>query len=169
MTLTTLGAASVCQRCAESGPTCCEPEPGLPLAALTPGDVARIAAATGLPPTAFTESRQVDATERAFLQKDDRLLARLVQDGNLVSLAKRGRACVFHEAGRGCSLAYEVRPLLCRRFPIVRQGRFLNVRPGGRCLAVEEARDMSQLLQSLGLSEAELERLEQKVRADTQS
>lgn len=166
VSLPILGAAHVCARCASQGSTCCEPEPGLPLAALTPGDLTRIEAATGLSRHAFTETRKVDAAERAFLQKDDPLLGRLVVGAQLVSLAKRGRACVFHREETGCSLGWDVRPLLCRRFPVVRQGRYLNVRPGGRCLAVEESADLPMLLDKLGLTETHVERIEQSVLAD---
>ncbi len=111
-------------------------------------------------------TRPIDAIEAAALVRQDPVLRGLVRDGALVSLAKRGKACVFHQAGRGCSLDYDVRPVLCRRFPIVRRGRFLTVQPGGECLAVAEARDMPELLVSLGTTEEELSALDRLVRAD---
>jgi Fe-S-cluster containining protein len=162
-----LGTASVCARCAARGPTCCEPEDGVALAPLTPGDVERIAAATHKKPSEFSTLRELDEDERRALEADDPVLRGLIPPGApLRSLAKRGRACVFHEAGRGCSLAYEVRPLLCRRFPIVRMGRRFRVSPGGDCLAVEEARDLPDLLRLLGTREDEYARIDREIRAD---
>lgn len=161
------GAASVCARCAARGPTCCEPEEGVALAPLTPGDVARISAATGLAPETFAVARTLDPEERAALEEDDPVLRGLAaRDGTVRSLAKRGRACVFHEAGRGCSLAYDVRPLLCRRFPIVRLGRRFRVSPGGDCLAAEEARDLPDLLRLLGTTEDAYAAIDRRIRAD---
>jgi Fe-S-cluster containining protein len=136
---------------------------------LTPGDVRRIAAATGLAPTAFTTSRRIDAVEAEALLEQDPVLKGLAQGGSLVSLAKAGRACVFHVSGRGCSLDYAVRPVLCRRYPIVRRGRYLTVQPGGDCLGVEESRDMPELLNAMGLTIDELERLDREIRGDLKS
>ncbi len=159
-----LGAASVCHRCASRGPTCCQPG-DVPLAALTPGDVRRIAKATGLAAESFSVLRHLDAGEREALKLEDPVLAKLADgSGNLRSLAKRGGVCVFHSGG--CTLAYGARPLLCRRFPLVRWHGKLLVRPGGDCLAVEEAADLPSLLESLGLTAEELARIDRRVQAD---
>ena len=167
MRLKTLGEAPVCARCSARGPTCCEPEEGVALAPLTPGDRRRISHATGLAPTDFTTARRLDDEERAALASEDPVLRDLVgDDGVLVSLAKKGRACTFHVSGRGCSLAYDVRPLLCRRFPVVRDRGRLTVRPGGDCLALEEAVDMPSLLVALGLTTEELARIDRRLRED---
>ena len=165
--LPVVGAAPVCVRCAARGPTCCEPTDGVALAPLTPGDVVRIQRATGLTPKDFTTERPVDDEERAALEEQDPILRGLVHDGRLVSLAKSARgACVFHERDRGCTLSYEMRPLLCRRYPIVRRGAQLSVSPGGACLAIDEAANMPELLQSLGLSLDALSAIDQQIQRD---
>lgn len=165
--LPVIGAAPVCSRCAARGPTCCEPTDGVALAPLTLGDIDRIQSATGLSPHEFTTERPIDDEERAALEEQDPVLRGLVRDGQLVSLAKSERgACVFHARDRGCTLSYETRPLLCRRYPIVRRGSELSVSPGGACLAIEEAADMPALLISLGLSTDVLVEIDRQIRID---
>ena len=165
-TLKILGAAPVCVRCAARGETCCQPPEGVPLAPLTPGDVQRIGGATGLETEAFSSVRAVDPEEEAALVDQDPVLRGIVRNGKLRSLAKTPDGCVFYRHDRGCSLSYEVRPLLCRRFPLVRRGRGLSVRPGGACLAVEEAAGTPALMGSLGLTVAELARIDGQIRRD---
>jgi Fe-S-cluster containining protein len=139
----------------------------MPLALLTPGDLARISDETGLPPERFSVTRTMESGERAGLEDEDPVLRGLVNaDGWVRSLAKRQGACVFHSRPAGCSLRYDVRPLLCRRFPLVQLGGRLHVRPGGDCLAVEEATDLPQLLASLGTSARELARVDAQIRRD---
>jgi Fe-S-cluster containining protein len=165
--LPVLGEAAVCQRCSERGRTCCEPVDGVALAPLTPGDTRRIADATGLDTETFSTSRRLDREEIEALEAEDPVLRGLVgSDGLIRSLARTGEACVFWRRGKGCSLSYEVRPLLCRRFPIVRRGSALSVRPGGDCLAIEEAADMPSLLITLGITEGELSRIDRQIRTD---
>jgi Fe-S-cluster containining protein len=166
MSLALLGQAHVCKRCAARGPTCCEPEEGVALAPLTPGDIRRISRATQRNPSDFVTERLIDADEAAAWTGEDPVLRGLVSDDGLLrSLAKQGNACVFHSAS-GCTLGYDVRPLLCRRFPVVRDRGALRVNPGGNCLALEEANNMPSLLQLLGLTEESLKQIDRQIRAD---
>jgi len=167
MKMPLLGAAPACARCAERGPTCCEPTEGVALAPLTPGDLDRIERATDRPRATFTVERAIDPDEQAALEAGDPVLRGLVRDGRLISLATGDRgACVFHARDQGCTLAFDVRPLLCRRYPIVRRGSQLSVRPGGSCLAVEEARNMPELLGLLGLTVDDLAQIDRQIRRD---
>jgi len=109
----------------------------------------------------------MEEEERLALEDNDPVLTGLVESGGeLVSLAKKGRACFFHESGRGCTLPYDVRPLLCRRFPIVRDGTRYRVVTGGDCQAAEEAKDLPDLLRLLGVSFDELARIDAQIRSD---
>lgn len=166
MRLSVVGAAHVCARCASQGPTCCEPEEGVALAPLTPGDIERIRAATGLAARAFVRTRTISEDERSALESQDPVLKGLVHGGRLRSLRKEGRACVFHDRAHGCSLAWDVRPLLCRRFPFLRVRGRIHVQPGGECLACDEAPDLEGLLSLLGMDEAGLRALDRALRRD---
>jgi Fe-S-cluster containining protein len=139
----------------------------MPLALLTPGDLTRISAETGLAADLFSVTRTMDREERAGLEVEDPMLRGLVgEDGRASSLAKRGGACVCHSRREGCSLPYEARPVLCRRFPLVRVDGRLHVRPGGDCLAVEEAPTLPALLVSLRTSVREMNRVDAQIRRD---
>jgi hypothetical protein len=137
------------------------------LAPLTKGDIDRIMRATGLDRSVFTSERLLDEEEARALERQDPALKGLVgADRRLVSLAKSGAACVFHSRAQGCRLDFESRPLLCRRFPIVRHRQRLWVNPGGACLALEEAADMPALMALLGIDEAGLAAIDRQIRAD---
>jgi Fe-S-cluster containining protein len=167
MSLPIVGQAHVCQRCAQFGPTCCQPENGVALAPLTPGDIERITRATGLNASVFTTARTLDVEELEALEEQEPVLKGLVgPDRRLVSLTVVNGACALFSNHSGCTLRYESRPLLCRRYPIVRNRRWLSVSPGGRCLAVEEASDMPSLLGLLGMTEDGLVEIDRQLRAD---
>lgn len=154
---------SVCRRCGENGTACCTSPFGVALAPLLPGEVDRLARRTGLAAQAFTDVRAIDEVEQQALWADDPVLDGLGADGQLVSLKVVDGACVFL-AENGCTLGDE-RPLLCRRFPFVRTApRRIEVRPGGDCLACEEADDLPGLLVALGTDRARLRRLDQAIR-----
>lgn len=160
----TVGQAHVCARCAARGRTCCEPDDGVSLAPLGPADVLRIIGATGLAVEAFAREVALDRIDRAALRLEDPAAAAMLKGApGRTLLAVDGR-CVFHDRASGCRLAYDVRPLHCRRFPFVRQGRFHVVRPGGACLAVEESKDLPDLVERLGTSLPELDRIDAEMR-----
>jgi Fe-S-cluster containining protein len=154
----------VCARCAERGTACCVNSEGVSGPPVTPGDIARIAAKSGLSEAEFLVSREVDPVEQEAWEADDPATRGLVRNGSVRSLARIGSRCVFLEA-RGCSLG-EARPLLCQRFPLVRKGSRVEVKPGGACLAVEEARGLSELLVLLGTSKKRLRALDGQLKRE---
>jgi len=162
------GAAHVCVRCAARGPTCCEPGEGIDLAPLGADDVLRISKATGRAPDDFSELRPVDTIDRIALRLEDPAAAAMLRGTTPRILKKADGACTFLNRHTGCELAYEIRPLHCRRFPFVRKGRFLVIRPGGECLAVEEAADLPSLAELLGTSIDELDRIDDAMRGKGQ-
>ncbi len=147
-------APQVCARCAALGKACCVSAEGVAGPPVTPGDIARIEAASGRRARDFTVSREVDAIEQQAWEEEDPAARGLVREGRVLSLARDGDACVF--LGRaGCTLG-ESRPLLCRRFPFVRRAGRLEVKPGGDCLAVSESAGLPSLLVALNTSRREL-------------
>ncbi len=131
---------------------------------LTPGDIARIVARSGMEASAFVVAREVDAIEQQAWEEDDPAARGLVRAGTARSLARRGEACIFL-GERGCALG-DARPLLCQRFPLVRLGARLEVKPGGVCLAVEEAQDLPSLLVLLGTSRRRLREIDRQLRRE---
>lgn len=154
----------VCARCAARGTACCVSAEGLSGPPLTPGDVARIAAQSGLAAERFVVEREVDEVEEAAWREEDPALAGIVRAGRVRSLGRAGDACLFLAAA-GCTLG-ESRPLACQRFPLVRLGGRLTPKPGGACLAVEEAAGLPQLLVLLGTSRSRLRAIERQLRAE---
>jgi Fe-S-cluster containining protein len=157
----------VCVRCAARGTSCCVSVEGVSGPPVTPGDLARISALTGLAPDQFLTARAVDSIEQAAWEEDDPATRGLVQNGRVRSLLRRGSACFFL-GEQGCKLG-EARPLLCHRFPFVRHGSRIEVKPGGTCLAVEEGKDLSGLLISLGTSRKRLAEVDYMLRRELNS
>jgi len=151
-----VSSPAVCVRCAARGTSCCVSVEGIDGPPLTPGDEVRIAAASGLAPARFVSEREVDAVEEEAWAEEDPGLRGIVRGGGVRSIARQadGATCLFL-AERGCALG-EARPLACRRFPLVPVGARLEVRPAGRCLAVEEAGGLGELLALLGTSRRQL-------------
>jgi Fe-S-cluster containining protein len=154
----------VCARCAARGTACCTSAEGLAGPPLTPGDVERIAARSGLAPAQFVVEREVDAVEEQAWSEEDPALAGIVRAGRVRSLGRRGADCLFLGRG-GCTLG-DGRPLACHRFPLVRVGRRLTPKPGGQCLAVEEAGGLDELLVLLGTSRRRLAAVERQLRRE---
>jgi Fe-S-cluster containining protein len=152
----------VCVRCASRGTSCCVSLDGVSGPPVTPGDIARISALTGLAPDQFLTAREVDSIEQAAWEEDDPATRGLVQNGKVSSLVRRRSACFFL-GEEGCRLGV-ARPLLCHRFPFVRHGSRIEVKPGGTCLAVEEGKDLGDLLISLGTSKKRLAQIDQQLR-----
>jgi Fe-S-cluster containining protein len=153
-------------RCAARGTSCCTSKEGVEGPPLTPADEARIAARTGLAAAAFSSVRAVDEIEQAAWREEDPSLAGVARGGAVRSLRRGddGATCLFLESA-GCALGAD-RPLACQRFPFVQRGRQLLVRPGGECLAAEEAEDLDGLLVLLGTSREEQRRLDRRLRAE---
>lgn len=160
-----MSGPSVCARCAARGTGCCTSEPGIFGPPLTPGDESRIEAATGLPRARFVHERALDPEEQRAWEEDVPAVRGLARDGRIRSLARpEGRCLLLGE--RGCTLPVRARPLLCRTFPFVIEGRVLRVQPAGECLAVEETDGAPGLARALGTSMGELVRLDRKVRRE---
>ncbi len=105
--------ASLCSRCAQRGKTCCQ----ICEIYVTPGDVQRIGAFVGH--FAFFEFRE-PADPRYLDQDDDPEWARCVfrPDGSRRVLRRSSTGdCVFL-GPMGCRLPWEVRPLVCRLYPV---------------------------------------------------
>lgn len=170
----------VCARCPRvHRRSCCEVEEGSgqALATLTRADVERITAATGRPPRAFVGEEWLTAEEALQYERARPVFEGYYRRGPLRwTLQLRGGACVFHQAGRGCSLALDTRPLACRLYPFEPQpdGNFtlladrvgheefppaavvVVAEPEVRCLAVEESESMEALMRAFSVT---LERL----------
>ena len=158
----TTPSSGVCVRCAGRGTSCCTSKEGVEGPPLTPADEARIAARTGLTAAQFVSVRAVDEVEQEAWREDDPSLAGVARGGVVRSLRRGpdGATCLFLEGG--CTLG-DVRPLACQRFPFALRGRQLLVRPGGECLAAEEAADLGALLVLLGTSREEQRRLDRQL------
>ncbi|MBC7077089.1 MAG: YkgJ family cysteine cluster protein [Synergistales bacterium] len=138
---------SLCARCARLGKTCCQTCEIY----VTPGDVARIEAFTGQ--TGFYEFRVPD--DPVYLdQDDDPEWAACVfrPDGSRRVLKRKADGdCVFL-GPRGCQLPLEVRPLVCRLYPINYTARGLEPELAKGCpvqllppgMGLLEALDMSR-------------------------
>jgi Fe-S-cluster containining protein len=162
----TTPSSGVCVRCAGRGTSCCTSAEGVEGPPLTPADEARIAARTGLAGARFVSVRAVDEVEQEAWREEDPALSGVAREGKVRSLrrAEGGASCLFL-GPTGCALGDD-RPLACRRFPFVQRGRQLLVRPGGECLAAEEAEDLGSLLVLLGSSREEQRRLDRQLRAE---
>jgi hypothetical protein len=156
-----------CARCPKVlGRSCCEPGPQDRLTSLTHSDVARIAAHTGRGARSFTEEEWLTEAE-AFDYETRRpiFVGYFRASTRRLTLARRDGACALHQAGVGCTLPEDVRPLACRLYPFEpwpdgtlalvpeRHGDLDRARAeGGGCLAVEEAEDLDGLLAAFGLT-----------------
>lgn len=161
-----MASEPVCARCPRVlGRTCCEPREGDALATLTAGDIQRIEAETGRSRRFFLEEEWL-SHEETFLYERVRPLFRgyFARHPARLTLKRSSRgACVFHAAGRGCTLSSEARPLACRLYPfeVLLDGTWgLAVGQGEEsgCLAVDESGSLEELQRHFGIEQAQLER-----------
>ncbi len=157
-------SSSVCARCAAQGTSCCVSVEGVSGPPLTPADIERISTATGRAATEFVVEREVDLIEHLAWEQDDPATRGLVREGRVRSLARRGDECIFLSAN-GCELG-SARPLLCQRFPFMRVNGVIDVKPGGFCLAVDEAADLPQLLTMLGTGRKQLQAIDEQLQRE---
>lgn len=162
-----------CVRCPKAlGASCCEVKDGEQLATLTLADVARISAATGRAPDAFSEVEWLSEEEAADYEARRPLYAGYFRhQPRRLTLRRRDGACVFLDRARGCTLSADVRPTSCRLYPFelwpggqwsLQVDRFGSLEaaragPGSACLAVEEATEMEHVLAAFGLTREEVE------------
>ena len=156
-----VSSPSACARCpAAQGRSCCEVEGDERLASLTRGDIARIQNATGLAASRFVDG-EILSPERALEYERLRPANRgAVRNGVRAHLLAREGACVLHRPGLGCSLDPEVRPLLCRLYPLeVDELGRLRAEPHGPCHAVDLGSETRALLADLATDETTVRRL----------
>lgn len=147
----------LCVRCARHMKTCCQTSQVY----VTPGDVERIAARTGV--ESFHEYQPPD--DPIYLQHDDdpawmRYVYR--PDGTRRILKRRPNGdCVFLGAN-GCSLPGDVRPLLCRIYPydFNEQGIYPTLARG---CPLELLPDGQTLLEALDMRRDDAERLHRQL------
>ncbi|MCD7897926.1 MAG: YkgJ family cysteine cluster protein [Planctomycetaceae bacterium] len=102
---------SLCRRCARTGPTCCQRTQVY----VTGGDIARIAAATGL--IDFHETvPPADPSGGGTLHLDAAWAGTFSEAGSTV-LAHAGNGDCVVLVPDGCRLPLAVRPLVCRLYP----------------------------------------------------
>jgi uncharacterized protein len=169
---------SVCARCPRVlGASCCEVAGDEGLATLTWVDVRRISAWLRRPAARFLEVEWLEEGEARDYEARRLLYRGYFRAGprrlTLKRVAGPERShCVFLRPGQGCSLPADVRPTACRLYPFEQlpDGRWsLQVgRYGGpeaargatdACLAVEESKDMGDLLRLFGVTREDVENL----------
>jgi Fe-S-cluster containining protein len=148
---------SVCARCADIGPTCCQISPGqeescFPVSAI---ERARISDHLALCRGGFVEEKN----SRAFVTTLHRLFPRerrvvdalFPMTGTHLRLSTDAAGRCQFLGGAGCVLPNEVRPYYCKLFPFwVVSGRLSVFSPGG-CLASREGRTVPGMLAGLGV------------------
>lgn len=155
--------ASVCARCAQSGPTCCHSPDGVPLAPLTLSDISRISVHTGFKAAEFMVTREVDDEEReAWLDEEPSADAWICSEDGFRSLKIVDGRCFFLGSA-GCTLPREVRPIECLRFPFAKRHGQVEADPVGHCLACDESKDIEELMLALQVDRAELASLEERL------
>jgi Fe-S-cluster containining protein len=144
-------AESLCARCARLGKTCCQTCEIY----VTPGDVARIEAFTGQ--TGFYEFRVPD--NPVYLDQDDdpEWVACVFRPDSSRRVLKRKADgdCVFL-GPKGCQLPLEVRPLVCRLYPINYTARGLEPELAKGC-PVQLLPPGVGLLEALNMNRAQAE------------
>ncbi len=151
------------------------------LATLTCADLLRIRTQTHLPEAAFCEEDWLTEDEALRAERERPLYAGYFKRAPLrLTLRREEGACVFHQAGRGCRLPRQARPVACLLYPFelwpggqwsVQMGRFGSLEearrhPGQACLAVEEADGMDALLAAFGVTREGIESLGARLREE---
>jgi Fe-S-cluster containining protein len=165
-----MGARAICAQCAlAKGAVCCEVAPGEKLATLTFADMARIEAATGLLRAHFVEREDLDPAVRLAYETARPLYRGMFVGGVRHGLRARKGACVFLEGGAGCRLPPDALPMACRLYPFDFDlaGR-LTLIDAPHCLALEQARDLKELLRMMGASRRSLEKLRKQARTEVE-
>ncbi len=163
------GDPHVCKRCTDRGPTCCRLEPGeeevcFPLSEMERDRILECAKDKG----AFVQQHNtkpfVDNVKRLFPKDKQRIEQLFPEHGFHLRLATRtDGSCVFL-GSEGCTLPREARPHYCLIFPVWIIGERLRLFTPSGCLAVEESRDVAELLECLGMNEPEVRLLHGRIR-----
>lgn len=163
------GDPNVCKRCTDRGPTCCRLEPGeeevcFPLSEMERHRILECAHDKG----AFVQERNsrpfIDNVIRLFPKDREHIEQLFPGHGFHMRLATRiDGSCVFL-GPEGCALPREARPHYCLIFPVWIMNKRLRLFTPPGCLAVEEGRNVSKLLEILGMHEAEVRLLHGRIR-----
>jgi Fe-S-cluster containining protein len=141
-----------CARCAQAGKTCCQQTEIY----VTMNDVKRIAVSTSR--IDFFEYRP--PADPAYLAGDNdpqwqQHVFRL--DGTRrVLMQQPSGDCIFL-TGRGCQLSLEVRPLVCRLYPLTYTDRGIEPEPDERCPAQRFCQGQT-IVEAFGFSVQEVQR-----------
>lgn len=145
----------ICASCHGLGRGCClAPRGPEHMFGLTRGEIAAMAAASGLKPAEFCVADRVEPEFLEFLAAINPVFPRTMPGGRrLRLLLTDSGACCFlgHE---GCRLPVTARPLYCRLYPFALNphGR-LMVLMSQECLAQEGARSWREVLKRLNMTE----------------
>ena len=151
----TASAMPICARCHGLGRGCCVAPAGPDhMFGLTRGEIAAMAAASGLTPAEFCLADRVAPEFLAFLESLNPVFVQTMPGGRRLRLrlSETGACCFLGDAG--CRLPVEARPLYCRLYPFALNphGR-LMVLMSGSCLAQEGARSWREVMKRLEVSE----------------
>lgn len=154
------------------------------LATLTDTDITRIEETTGVARARFVEEEWLTAEDADAYERDRPLYTGYFRSGPRRLTLKRARgACVFHQAGSGCSLGADVRPTACLLYPfqlwpggewgaaLAAHGSIEEARQrrGQACLALEESVGIEQALAAFDTTPAQLEALGARLREEVRA
>ena len=146
----------ICARCHARGQGCClAPDGPAHMFGLTAGEIAAIAAASGLPPQEFVAADRATPDFLEFLAALNPVFPRTMPGGRRLRLRLTpANACVLL-GPEGCRLPVAARPLYCRIYPfsLNPHGR-LMVLANPQCLAQRDARSWREVLKRLDMDEA---------------
>ena len=117
-----------CARCAQAGKTCCQQTEIY----VTMNDIKRIAVFTSR--IDFFEYRL--PADPAYLGEDNDPLWKqhvFCQDGTRRVLRQHASGDCIFLTGSGCQLSLEMRPLVCRLYPLTYTHKGIEAEPDGRC------------------------------------
>jgi len=163
------GDPHVCKRCTDRGPTCCRLEPGeeevcFPLSEMERHRILEHAPDKGAFVQQHNTAPFVDNVKRLFPKDKKRIEQLFPPHGFHMRLATRpDGSCVFL-GSEGCVLPREVRPHYCLIFPVWVMGERLRLFTPPGCLAVEEGRNVADLLEIMDMNQAEVRLLHGRIR-----
>lgn len=151
----TASAMPICARCHGLGRGCCVAPAGPEhMFGLTRGEIAAMAAASGLQPADFCVADRVSPQFLEFLAAINPVFVQTMPGGRRLRLLLTDTGACCFLGPEGCRLPVKARPLYCRLYPfaINPHGR-LMVLMSDTCLAQEGARSWREVLKRLDMSE----------------
>ncbi|PID27849.1 MAG: hypothetical protein CSB55_07310 [Candidatus Cloacimonadota bacterium] len=150
----------ICGECHKIGDGCCllKPEFTDYLFGLTPYEVRRIKAETGLDKAEFTDDNIVSEDFLRALLKTDKNMIKMFPDRRRIHLKIKNGQCVFL-TDSGCQLSAETRPFYCKLYPFwYSEGRLILLK-SSFCLAQKDAVSIYRIMRKLGAEEDELKEI----------